>query len=357
MKILSVDHYLAQRVISLDETLDLISFYSRPHLGHDTADRIVAAAARLLRLTGFRQCRVRAPGERFYQNYVEVAKHAIATAGLSPRDISVVIYFGVGRGYREPATAYQLAEQLGIRAECFDVLDACSGWGRSVKLVESLFRRDEYQNALLISLEFNRSRHMGMDAVKRDDYSNVVYGLRSPDDLARRLWGATVGEAGSVTVLGKGPESAPWYFDFVHAPDQHDLCGWSLVNHEDFEAMPHPLLDGTETELFWSRALEIGGWLREELPPLLAKVPAYLEEAAVLLPHTLSARIYQRIFREFKVEGKALDVFGDVGNCVSCGVPVNLSHAVQQGRLRRGERAVCTPSGSGASTGVISFLY
>ena len=59
---------------------------------------------------------------------VDAGRQAIATAGMVPEDIDLLIYVGVSRGFLEPATANVFQHELGFtKATCFDVLDACAG--------------------------------------------------------------------------------------------------------------------------------------------------------------------------------------------------------------------------------------
>ena len=59
---------------------------------------------------------------------VDGGRQAIATAGMVPEDIDLLIYVGVSRGFLEPATANVFQHEFGFtKATCFDVLDACAG--------------------------------------------------------------------------------------------------------------------------------------------------------------------------------------------------------------------------------------
>ena len=59
---------------------------------------------------------------------VDAGRQAIATAGMVPEDIDLLIYVGVSRGFLEPAKANVFQYELGFtKATCFDVLDACAG--------------------------------------------------------------------------------------------------------------------------------------------------------------------------------------------------------------------------------------
>ena len=70
---------------------------------------VVEIIGKLLDRSLFEQVAVRGENEPFYANYLDMTRRMIAESGVPPQDIDTVIYCGVGRGYREPATAYQMA--------------------------------------------------------------------------------------------------------------------------------------------------------------------------------------------------------------------------------------------------------
>lgn len=159
MRLTAIDHYLPTRVVTLEESLDLVRYYSRPyHSDPEKLEEVVRVAQKLLERAQFSQCVTRSEGEPFYRNFIEMSRRLIDNSGVDPAEIGTVIYCGVGRGYREPATAHQMAAHLKLKkAECMDIIDACNGWSRTARVTESLLRNNAAKHILVLSLEFNRS--------------------------------------------------------------------------------------------------------------------------------------------------------------------------------------------------------
>lgn len=359
MRLTAIDRYISQRIVGREETLDLFRHYSKPYYPDEKSLMgVVEIVGKLMDRALFEQVTVRAENEPFYANYLDMTRRMIAESGVQPKDIDLVIYCGVGRGYREPATAYQMASRLGLKkAECFDIIDACNGWGHTTRIVERLLRTGYANNVLILSLEFNRSPRFKA-GVDRNYDSSIMYSIRTMADLEWRVWGATVGETGTATILSRDDNNGPWYYDYASEPDDFQDCAFTLANHREYDLEPMPLEQqhGGE-EFFYAFGKRIGESVKSHLIPQLQKVPHLLEEAKVVIPHSLSAGVYDHIFRMVGVNDKALYIFKRYGNCVSNGVPVGVATAIKEHRLQRGDRAVLVPTGSGSSAGVISFRY
>jgi 3-oxoacyl-[acyl-carrier-protein] synthase III len=346
--------------VGLDETLDLFRHYSAPF--HDAAslEQLLQQVRSCMDKTGFRQITVRAPREKWLANYLEMTRELIRGSGVALEEIDKVIYVGVGRGYREPAMAYVLASHLGIRhAECFDILDACSAWSRAMRLIAPHFATGQCRHVLILNLEFNRSAAMGIASAQQG--GEGCYQLRSLDELRWGVWTCTVGEAGTSTLLSAHEEpDDPWFFEFYNDADFHKYCGFTLSNHRDYDCVRNLLEESIGgSERFYAFAKEIGHSIFRYFLEALSRadVKSLLDESKVIIPHSVSITPYQKLFRELGVDEKARYSFAEHGNTVSCGVPLALSKSIAAGEVQRGDRVMLTPSGSGASYGVVSFQY
>jgi 3-oxoacyl-[acyl-carrier-protein] synthase III len=360
MRIAAIEPYIPERVVSFDETMDLFRHYSKYYYSkEEDLERVLLGARKLLDRAGFQRSVARGPEEPFYESYLDVARSAIAKAGLEPKDIHAVIYFGVCKGYREPATAYPMAARLGIHhGDFFDISDACNGFGRSLRWVEPMLRTsDKIKNVLLLSLEFNRSPYLQGTPDKIYGAYHAAFSIRTPEELEWRIWCATVGETGTATVLTKDDSNGPWYFDYGANSAEFRDCAFTLPNYRDFDPEPFELEKDGAGGLFYAFGKRIGDGIKAQLTPLLQKVPTLLEEAKVVVPHSLSFGVYEWIFKQIGVENKAVYPFRQYGNCVSNGVPMGIAMRVKDGTLKRGDRVVVAPTGSGSSFGVISFKY
>ena len=359
MRLTAIKHYVPGRVVSRDETVDLFRHYSRPyHPDPQAFEDLIKIVEKLLVHAQFRQCTVRSHGEPFYKNFVEMTRRMIAESGVELNDIGTVIYCGVSRGYMEPSTACALAAHLGLKkAEFFDVLDACNGWSQTAKIVDCLLKNGPGKHILVLSLEFARSPIHNASPDKGFGDYHCAYSVRNVKELEWRIWAATIGEGGTATLWSKD-DDAEWHFDYDFECEEYSDCSVTLRNHREYDLFPMVLDDvhGGE-EFFYAFGRRIGESVKRHLIPLLVKARTLVDEATVVIPHSLSSAVYEAVFRELDIHHKAVYPFNYYGNLASCGVPAGIVMAISQAKMKRGDRVILAPAGSGSSTGVVSFVY
>jgi len=230
------------------------------------------------------------------------------------------------------------------------------GWSRATHLIETHFATGQCDHVLILNLEFNRSAAMGIASGQQG--GEGCYQLRSLDELRWGVWTCTVGEAGTSTLLSAHEETNPWFFTFHNAADFYKYCGYTLSNHRDYDYVPNLLENSIGgSERFYAFAKEIGHSIFRYFMETLSKaeVRLLLGESKVVIPHSVSIAPYQKLFREFDADKKARYSVAEHGNTVSCGVPLALSKSIAVGEVKRGDRAMLTPSGSGPPT--VSFRF
>ena len=94
-------------------------------------------------------------GERAIELTIQAGQDALQRAGIAPDQVDLLIYTGVGRAWLEPAMANLFQSELGLtHATCFDVIDACASWLRSLFVAKSFIDQGAYKTILIINSEF-----------------------------------------------------------------------------------------------------------------------------------------------------------------------------------------------------------
>ena len=133
MRILGISHALPSRKVSNQELIQTVIERSRHVLPALSPRLIQMTMHRAFKTSGTEIRYHRANDERAIDFGIKAGRNALKLAGIQPQDIDLLIYSGVGRGWIEPATANLFQSALGLcRATCFDVLDACASWIRSL---------------------------------------------------------------------------------------------------------------------------------------------------------------------------------------------------------------------------------
>src|SRR5262245_38823112 len=134
MRLKSIGLVLPERLITNDYVVGQIEHYSKHTFCGDI--RLLSRSIfRLLQKSGAKTRYWSVP-QRIPINYTaDAVNTAINNSAIVRKDIELVIYAGVDRGFFEPANAYFLADYIGIHsAQCFDIVDACNGWSRALQV-------------------------------------------------------------------------------------------------------------------------------------------------------------------------------------------------------------------------------
>ena len=290
--------------------------------------------------------RDRSKGERALTFLRKAIDEALAEADVLPSQVELLIYCGVGRGFLEPATAYFVANDLGISCECFDILDACMSWVRALYLVYHLFASAGCSTALVVNGEFN---------IYECGYPEIMK-LQSPQKLRSTLPAYTIGEAASATVLKRSDSS--WNFRFRSNTSALPLCAVPLAGHREY--LPrlewNMAANGQNTfRCYGEELIRFGGRQMMRFVRESFQRPADFQK---WFPHLATGNAYQRAAESLGMNGRMYTkTFARYGNVVSASIPVALATATQEGELKRGDRVVLCPISAGMSMALVDFTY
>lgn len=317
------------RKVGNEEVVDLIRFHSKNFEGDlQGATRAVKA---FLDHSGLVTRHWQAKNERPIEHLAHAVSGALKGSGLQPADIDLLVYVGVGGGFREPGNSYMVAKSLGMSsAQCFDIIDASMSWTRALSLVDSLFKTEQYRNALIVNAEFNMTGG-GPELA-------ASFSLQHPSQLDHSLLSYTIGEAATATLL-RPDRPDNFLINFQSKPDLVDLCfvpGGSFggfCQETDGANQPGagPLnAVGHELHLQLDQALD-HLFATEELSP---------QQADIVFTHTSSSAAWRAATARHGLADKVYDLYPRTGNIVSASIPGALALAREEGRLNAGDEVL-----------------
>ncbi len=345
MRVLAIEHALPSHRITNEELTEWV--LARQGNGSNGARRrlLRAALRSLFERTGAETRYLRAPGERALDFGVAAGRRALTRAGVGPDDIDLLIYVGVGRGFVEPASANVFHRALGLRnATCFDVLDACASWLRAFDLAHHYLRAGTYRRAMILNCEFNFAEYVRLD-------------IETPRDLDYLWAGLTVGEAATATIVEAEPESNGYHTAFRTSGDRYDLCQIPLPHADQFQVHPNGRTHRALGFFAYARQLQRAGieqlveqyWSDPDLP-------SYRSD--IIFGHAVSVNASSEVLARLELERERfVEIFPEYGNTVSATVPLAMSVAAADGRLRRGQRVLIVMASAGLTTGFCRFQY
>ena len=345
MKILSIAYALPTRKVNNEDLINEIVEKNQDRFSHRDLRVMEAKIKRFFKVSGTMTRYHRNIGERAFDFAVKAGKGALQKAGVSAEDVDLLIYTGVGRGWVEPATANLFQSELGLKfATCFDVLDACASWIRSMAIAKSFLSQRIYKLVMILNCEFNFREYVNLE-------------LDSKEDLETTFSGFTIGEAATATLVTADENGDDSFFSFKSWGEKHGLCKIPLPNADDFS--PTNGSDRLRPMSFFTLPGELLSFTVKNLVEHFGEAQSLLNRVHdLVVGHAVSNTCTAKVASLLNIDlGRVFETHSRFGNTVSASMPLALAVAEGEGRLQRDMRVLLLMGSAGVSTAVGSFTY
>ncbi len=282
------------------------------------AEKLGVSEQWILSRTGIRERSQAAPEERVSAYATRVAAAALERAGVPPEDVDLVIVATTTPDELQPNTAPIVAHELGTRgAGAFDIGSGCTGFLSAVAMATAQIEVGRAQRAVVVGADF---------LTRINNYDDRRIGPLFADGAGAVVLGpAQSGLIGPI-VLGSDGSQA------------HTI----LVTHE--ERKIH--MDGPEV---FRHAVNRMGEVTMEA---LRRAGLELGEIDLFVYHQANARITKSLGERLGLAPeKVVDCIESFGNSSTATLPLALTVALEDGRLRPGMRVLLSAFGSGFTWG------
>ncbi|MFE9555421.1 beta-ketoacyl-ACP synthase III [Streptomyces sp. NPDC006692] len=287
-RVVAVGHYQPAKVLTNGDLTELV----------DTSDEWISSRV------GIRTRHVAGPDEPVDELAAHAGAKALASAGLTPADIDLVLVATSTAADRSPNTAARVAARLGMGSPAvLDLNVVCAGFTHALATADSLVRTGTATRALVIGAD-------KMTAVT---------------DWTDRTTCVLVGDGAGAAV--------------VEASEQ-ELIGpvlWGSVPE-----MGHAVrIEGTPP-VFAQEGQSVYRWATTQLPPIARQVCERAgltpEDLAAVVLHQANLRIIEPVARKIGAVNAVIarDVV-DSGNTSAASIPLALSKLVERGEIRTGD--------------------
>ncbi|MBA4214852.1 MAG: 3-oxoacyl-ACP synthase [Polaromonas sp.] len=255
-------------------------------------------------------------------------REAMASAGVLPADIDLIIVATSTPDMVFPSTAALLQHKLGI-AGCpvFDVQAVCSGFIYALTVADALIQSGTAHKALVVGSEV---------------FSRIL-------DFNDRTTCVLFGDGAGAVVLEASDKPGILATD-IHADGKHSgiLCVPGHVSGGSILGDPLLKMDG---QAVFKLAV---GVLEDTARAVLAKAGRSAEDVDWLIPHQANIRIMQSTARKLKLSmDKVVVTVDQHGNTSAASIPLALDHAVRQGQVKRGDTVMLEGVGGGFTWGAV----
>jgi 3-oxoacyl-[acyl-carrier-protein] synthase III len=347
MKILGIAGTVPSRRMTNEDVIELIQHQSKECFSGDLP-KTLRTITKLFDQGGFESRHWLAEGEQPMALMEAVFERALAQARIARKDLDLLIFASVGRGFTEPANSTFVAKALGLTCMNFDVVNACMGWVSGMDIVNAKMRSGGIRHAAIVNMELPSIQ---------DGPILKNYRLDSACELAYKFPNFTLGDAVTVTVLGdESPEN--FKFNFIHRPDLADLCtislpGWkNFCSPEDVERIA-PVGGKYQFASYGSKLHDVGVM---GLIDVLEQQKISRSDIQRVFTHTSSPKRWAQTGEAVGIAEKIHGIGHATGNVVSASVPLGLADAVDRGVLKQGQCCLGWVASAGMVFSAMTFM-
>jgi len=268
---------------------------------------------------------------------VKAAQIAIERAGIAKEDIDFIVFATLSPDYYFPGPGVLVQKELGLRTVgALDVRNQCSGFVYALSVADQYIKTGMYKNILVIGSEVHSS---GLDMTDRGRAVSVIFGdgagaavLSREEDVTKGILSTHLhseGQHAEELVLVAPGMGKRWVTDII------------ADNNPDDESY-YPHMNGQF--VFKNAVVRFSEVIMEGLNANNLTV----EDIDMLIPHQANLRISQFIQQKFGL--KDHQVFNNIqkyGNTTAASIPIALTEAWEQGKIKEGDTVVLAAFGSG----------
>ncbi|RFP64922.1 ketoacyl-ACP synthase III [Hymenobacter lapidiphilus] len=321
-EIAGVGHYVPERVVTNADLTTLM----------ETTDEWIQER------TGIKERRWFTEGTDTTANMgAKAARRALEMAGLEPDDVQMIVFATLSPDYFFPGSGVLLQRELGIKAPipAFDVRNQCSGFVYALSMADQFIKTGMYDNVLVVGSEIHSS---GLDISTRGRAVSVIFGDGAGAVVMRPC--TREGHGVLSTHLHAQGEYAEELI--VKEPSSNRQDRTAFIQNLENEVELYPVMNGQN--VFKHAVVRFPQVIKEALD-----ANGYQpQDLDMLIPHQANLRITQYVQQKMGLpDDKIFSNIQRYGNTTAASVPIALSEAVQEGRIKRGDLVCLAAFGSG----------
>ena len=291
---------------------------------------------------------------------LEASTRAIADAGITAEDIDFIIFATLSPDYYFPGSGVLLQRELGIaktEIAALDIRAQCSGFIYGLSVADQFIRAGTYRRILLVGAEVHS---VGLDFTTRGRNVSVIFGdgagavvieatedpgisvlstkMHSDGTYAEKLSYMYPGAHGGYFIEKYGIEGFDVDFDLENNP--YGGVFWNQDMLDKGRVYPH-----MEGQAVFKMAVRK---FPEVIQEALAAAGLTVADLDLLVPHQANLRINQ--FVQHTMGLRPDQVYNNImryGNTTAASIPLALSEARDEGRVKKGDVVTLAAFGAG----------
>ncbi len=335
-KIIGLGHYVPNNIITNNDLSEMLN----------TSDKWIQSR------TGIKERRwvTKESDDTAATMGTKAAKIAIENAGLKKDDIDFIIFATMTPDYYFPGCGVQVQNELGIKnIGALDVRNQCSGFIYALSVADKFIKTGTYKNILVIGAELHSG---GLDKTPRGRDVSVIFGdgagalILSRTDKNKGILSTHLHSDGKyaeeLAVVGPSPRHGV-------GKDNHWI---KSVQDKPEETFYFPYMNGKS--VFKHAVFRFSDVITEGLSVNQLN-PSNVD---LFIPHQANLRISEFVQKQFDFRDD--QVFNNIqkyGNTTAASIPIALSEAFKQGKIKDNNIIVLASFGSGYTWGSIIIKW
>lgn len=285
---------------------------------------------------------------------VEAAKIAIERAGITNEDVDFIIFATISPDYYFPGCGVLLQRAMKMKeVGALDIRNQCSGFVYALSIADQFIKTGMYKNILLVCSE---KHSFGLDFSTRGRNVSVIFGdgaaalvLQPTEEQGRGILSTHLhsdGESAEILAMfNPGTHANHWLkdaADFDEAPVGEMFMSHAMID----KAQNFPIMDGPA--VFKKAVVKFPEVIMEALD----KNGFTTADLNVLIPHQANLRIAQYVQQKLHLrDDQVYNNIEKFGNTTAASIPIALSEAWEQGKIKNGNLVCMAAFGSGFTWG------
>ncbi|MDH7913094.1 beta-ketoacyl-ACP synthase III [Winogradskyella sp. SYSU M77433] len=274
---------------------------------------------------------------------VKAAKVAIERAGIDKDDIDFIIFATLSPDMYFPGPGVQVQHALDIKTVgALDVRNQCSGFVYAISVADNFIKTGMYKNVLVIGSELHSH---GLDKTTRGRGVSVIFGdgagaavLTREENTSKGILSTHLhsqGEHAEELVVKAPGMGTRWVTDIIEDDNKDDESYFPYMNGQ--------FVFKNAVVRFSEVIME--GLMKNKLKP---------EDIDMLIPHQANLRIAQFIQKKFQLgDDQVFNNIQKYGNTTAASIPIALTEAWEEGKIKEGDTVVLAAFGSGFTWGSV----
>ncbi|MCP2045105.1 3-oxoacyl-ACP synthase III family protein [Pontibacter sp. HSC-36F09] len=279
---------------------------------------------------------------RYFQEGVDTTSNmgakasmkALEMAGLKPEEVDMIVFATLSPDYVFPGSGVLMQREMGLKdIPALDVRNQCSGFVYALSVADQFIKTGMYNNILVVGSEIHSN---GLDFSTRGRNVSVIFG-----DGAGAVV-LTPSESTDRGILSTHLHADGEFAEELAVIDPGSTKKDRLTHEMIDEGTIYPYMNGNQV---FKHAVTR---FPEVIEEALNKNGYKASDVDMLIPHQANLRITSYIQQKMGLPAeKVMSNIQKYGNTTAASVPIALSEAVQEGRIKEGDLVCMAAFGSG----------